>query len=206
MNTLHSPSVIIDLIRHGEPEGGKRFRGHGIDDPLSEKGWQQMWHAVHNHVIDNNCPWDKVISSPMQRCYEFAKALSEKHNIPCSVEDGLKEVGFGVWEGQTREQLKRDRPDEYEAFYNNPISNRPQGAEVFEDFVERVAGVYERIVHAHHDEHVLVVAHAGVIRAVLIHALKQDPATVYKTRIDNASISRIAHLAQGVRGEFINSS
>ena len=31
----------IDLIRHGEPVGGRRYRGQ-IDDPLSEKGWKQM--------------------------------------------------------------------------------------------------------------------------------------------------------------------
>ncbi len=36
----------IDIIRHGEPIGGPRFRGHGVDDPLSEKGWEQMWNAV----------------------------------------------------------------------------------------------------------------------------------------------------------------
>ena len=38
--------TIIDLIRHGEPEGGRAFRGHSIDDPLSEKGWQQMWDVL----------------------------------------------------------------------------------------------------------------------------------------------------------------
>jgi len=33
-------------MRHGEPVGGRAYRGHSIDDPLSEKGWQQMWDAV----------------------------------------------------------------------------------------------------------------------------------------------------------------
>jgi len=31
-------TTTIDLLRHGEPVGGKRYRGQ-IDDPLSEKGW-----------------------------------------------------------------------------------------------------------------------------------------------------------------------
>ena len=38
--------TIIDLIRHGQPQGGSVYRGHGVDDPLSELGWQQMWKAV----------------------------------------------------------------------------------------------------------------------------------------------------------------
>ncbi len=35
----------IDLLRHGETQGGSRFRGRG-DDPLTEQGWAQMWSAV----------------------------------------------------------------------------------------------------------------------------------------------------------------
>ena len=37
--------TTIDLLRHGEPLGGGRYRGQ-MDDALSEKGWQQMWQAV----------------------------------------------------------------------------------------------------------------------------------------------------------------
>ena len=40
-----TPPTLIDMIRHGEPVGGRRYRGQ-IDDPLSEKGWRQMWAAV----------------------------------------------------------------------------------------------------------------------------------------------------------------
>mgnify|MGYP000253327518 CR=1 FL=1 len=118
--------TVIDLIRHGEPQGGKRFRGYNIDDPLSEKGWQQMWDAVEGHS-----PWQKIISSPLQRCHAFAQALSQKHNIPVVTEAGLKEVGFGVWEGKTSEDLRQHRRDEYDAFYRDPIKNRPEGAEPF---------------------------------------------------------------------------
>ena len=45
-------NIIIDLIRHGEPQGGPRYRGDGIDDPLSDKGWRQMWDAV-----GEDAPW-----------------------------------------------------------------------------------------------------------------------------------------------------
>jgi len=200
MTIPRRPEIIIDLIRHGEPEGGKRFRGSNIDDPLSDKGWQQMWDAVEGHS-----PWQKIISSPLQRCHAFAQALSQKHNIPVVTEAGLKEVGFGVWEGKTSEDLRQHRRDEYDAFYRNPIKNRPQGAEPFDEFVERVAAVFNQIIHSHSGEHVLVVAHAGVIRAALIHALNEDPVTMYQTKIDNASFSRIRHGENSASAEFINS-
>ena len=50
--------TIIDLIRHGQPVGGRRYRGQ-IDDPLSERGWEQMWSAVRNPA-----PWEEIICSP----------------------------------------------------------------------------------------------------------------------------------------------
>jgi len=37
--------TTIDLLRHGEPEGGVRYRGDGVDDPLSARAWKQMWAA-----------------------------------------------------------------------------------------------------------------------------------------------------------------
>ena len=41
-------NTTIDLIRHGEPVGGRKYRGQ-IDDPLSDKGWTQMRQAVADH-------------------------------------------------------------------------------------------------------------------------------------------------------------
>ncbi len=51
--------TLVDLMRHGEPVGGVRFRGNVTDDPLSNLGWSQMWDAVGDHH-----PWDQLISSP----------------------------------------------------------------------------------------------------------------------------------------------
>ena len=45
--------TVIDLIRHGEPVGGRRYRGH-IDDPLSERGWQQMWSLPMRREFDTS--------------------------------------------------------------------------------------------------------------------------------------------------------
>ena len=98
------PETIVDLIRHGEPEGGRAYRGHSIDDPLSEKGWQQMWAA-----IGELSPWSHIITSPMLRCQAFAQAVAEKHDIPYTIERDFREVGFGSWEGQSPDQLKETR-------------------------------------------------------------------------------------------------
>ena len=98
--------TLVDFLRHGEPVGGRRYRGDGVDDPLSEKGWQQMWAAVGDPV-----PWQRVVSSPLQRCHAFALALAERHRLPLRVEQRFREVGQGAWEGLTPDQIRQRDPD-----------------------------------------------------------------------------------------------
>ncbi len=181
--------TTLDFLRHGEPEGGRRYRGSRIDDPLSERGWQQMWQAVGEHRH-----WDLVVSSPLQRCLAFARALGERHALPpVMVEPDFREVGFGRWEGLSPEEVQRQDPDGYQAFYRDPVHCRPDGAEDLLRFGRRVAQGYQRLTEKHPGQRVLVVAHAGVIRAVLGHVLQAPAVAWYRVKVDNAGISRFIH-------------
>jgi len=189
-----TPLTILDYLRHGEPVGGSRFRGHGVDDPLSDRGWQQMRDtttAVHG--------WTRVVSSPMQRCVAFARWLAAERALPLEVVDALREVGFGSWEGIDRKQLRRERSAEFDAFYRDPVNRRPAGAEPLQDFGDRVAAVFGDLVERHAGEHLLVVAHAGVIRATLGHVTRAPAINWYRTEVDNAAISRFAYDHIGAR-------
>ncbi|MCP5142760.1 MAG: alpha-ribazole phosphatase family protein [Chromatiales bacterium] len=191
--------TVIDLIRHGEPVGGRAFRGHGIDDPLSEKGWSQMWAAVGdaNH-------WDVIVTSPLARCRAFADQLGARHALPVHVDDKLREVGFGSWEGRTPDELQADSSAGYDAFYADPVNNRPAGAEPLPDFGARVAAAIDDILFAHATRRVLVVAHAGVIRAALGHAMQTAPAVWYRARVDNAGLTRLRATRHGLQLDFHN--
>jgi len=70
--------TVIDLLRHGEPEGGRMYRGGGVDHALSEAGWQQMHASVERRVEDNQDDWSAIISSPMLRCKEFSTHLAKE--------------------------------------------------------------------------------------------------------------------------------
>ena len=164
----------IDVIRHGEPSGGRRYRGHGVDDPLTEDGWQQMWDAVAGRV-----DWQHIATSPLSRCHDFARQLSKQLKIGYSVEDRFKEIGFGVWEGLSPDEILSRDPDALDHFYRDPIRNRPEGAEPLESFSERVWQAYTEISRKHTNENVLVVAHAGVIRAITANILGMDLDRVY---------------------------
>jgi alpha-ribazole phosphatase len=158
--------ITLDLMRHGEPVGGRRYRGQ-TDDPLSEQGWAQMRAACG--LI---APWSRIVTSPLLRCRAFAEELAAQRGLPLYFENRFKEIGFGVWEGKTALDIEREAPGTLVRFKTDPLHKRPDGAEPLADFYARVAAGLGEIL-AHHDgEHVLVVCHAGVIRMALAYALE----------------------------------
>jgi alpha-ribazole phosphatase/probable phosphoglycerate mutase len=177
-------TTTLDFLRHGEPVGGKKYRGQ-TDDPLSEKGWAQMRAATAGEQ-----PWQAVVSSPLSRCQAFADWLAEGLGLPVQVDARLAEVGFGVWEGRTAEQLKQDDPDRIFNFKQDPLANRPEGAEPLAEFQARVAAAYDDIWQRHLGRHVLVVAHAGVIRMAVCHALGLPYAQAYRVNVGSAGMAR----------------
>ncbi|MEN8175832.1 MAG: alpha-ribazole phosphatase family protein [Pseudomonadota bacterium] len=191
--------TLIDFIRHGEPEGGRLYRGNRIDDPLSETGWRQMWESV-----GSNAPWQTIVTSPMARCHSFATALAGRHGLPVSIQNDFREIGLGRWEGKTPEQVADEMPDQYSAFYADPAAHPPPGSEPVPAFGQRVAAALARVVSEFAQQHLLVIAHAGVIRAALGTALSAPPSAWYRTRVDYASLTRLRQTRFGLKLEFHN--
>jgi broad specificity phosphatase PhoE len=177
-------TTYIDVIRHGEPVGGRRYRGYGIDDVLTEKGWAQMRAAVPEKPL-----WQHIVTSPLKRCLDFSEELANDLQITFSIEDDMKEIGFGDWEGKTPEDILAKDSDALDHFYKDPVHNRPDGAEPLDAFSERVWRAYQGIIENHRDKHVLVVAHAGVARAITANILKMSLDDVYSSlRIEYGAI------------------
>lgn len=180
-------ATTIDFMRHGEPVGGRRYRGQ-IDDPLSDKGWAQMRTSVGEHR-----PWSRIVSSPLLRCRAFAEELSVRHQLPLAYDDRLKEVGFGAWEGKSAAELNEEDPMQLPRFKADPIQARPAGAEPLEVFYGRVAGGVESLLQSFPGEHLLVICHAGVIRMVLAHGLNIPLANAYRIEVPTAGLTRISY-------------
>ncbi len=176
---------LIDLMRHGEPVGGRRYRGQ-IDDPLSDRGWAEMRRAAADPP-----PWDRILSSPLRRCAEFAAELAARLGIPLALDERLREVGFGVWEGSTADQIRAADPGSIARFYQDPMHNRPAGAEPLEQFNRRVIAAFQDVADRPGYRHSLLVTHAGVIRSVIAHVLGAPLSSLYRISVQTASITRI---------------
>lgn len=161
----------IDIIRHGAPEGGKRYRGDRVDDPLSALGWAQLRARIDECAARGTDTWQQIISSPMTRCRAFAESLAAERGLPLYIEPDLREIGFGVWEGHAHHEVPLRFPEQYRAFKANPVTGRPPGAEPMDAFYQRVCAALD-----HHGGrapaggHLLIIAHAVVMRAAAVYA------------------------------------
>lgn len=178
-------TTTIDMIRHGEPLGGKKYRGQ-IDDPLSEKGWRQMREAVADH-----CPWELIVTSPLSRCQAFAEELAQRHGVPLQVEPRLKEIGFGAWEGKTATELLAEDDRLLANFWSDPLNHTPPGAEPLAAFRDRIVAAWNDLLQQHAGKHLLIVGHAGQMRMVVRHVLDMPLDRLFRIQVDNASLTRI---------------
>ncbi|MEX3772148.1 alpha-ribazole phosphatase family protein [Pseudomonas sp. MYb118] len=157
-------TLRLDLLRHGETELGGGLRG-SLDDALTDAGWAQMRAAV----IEQG-PWDRLVSSPLQRCARFAEELGARLGLPVQLDSDLQELHFGAWEGQSAAALMQTDAEGLGLFWADPYSFTPPQGEAVADFSARVLAAVARLHAGHAGERVLLISHGGVMRLLLAQA------------------------------------
>ncbi|MBF0454480.1 MAG: histidine phosphatase family protein [Magnetococcales bacterium] len=185
--TTH-PTTTIDFLRHGEPLGGQKYRGT-LDDPLSPLGWKQMQKTLDDHPA----PWQRIISSPLIRCAQFAAKTAEERSIPFELEPGFREMGFGLWEGKSKKELLEDKRYRIpvQNFWKNPLANTPPGGESIQAVHDRVAVAWQIMLEQYRGEHLLFIAHSGVIRVALGMLLGIPLTNLSRLLVPYAALSRV---------------
>lgn len=158
----------VYLLRHGETEGGARYRGV-TDDPLTENGWREMWAAVKDVA-----PLDVIITSPLRRFAEFAQALAQERNVKLLVDARWRELNFGEWESMAPARLWQEQRDALLAFWADPVQNPPPLSEPLPELRQRVVAAWRDCRMLALEQKVLVVSHGGPLR-VLLGALHNIP-------------------------------
>jgi alpha-ribazole phosphatase len=147
----------IFLLRHGMTTGHGRYCG-STDVALTQEGWRQMWAAVEG------CRWDRIVSSPLRRCREFAAALAEHRGLPISDDARLRELHFGEWEDLSVAELTLNNPEALRLFWKDPGRHAPPGAERLDEACLRVLSFWRDASSMATDERVLAVTHGGPMR------------------------------------------
>ncbi|AQT11367.1 alpha-ribazole phosphatase [Pseudomonas protegens] len=188
-------TLRLDLLRHGETELGGGLRG-SLDDALTATGWQQMREAVQGRG-----PWDRVLSSPLQRCARFAQEMAEQLQLPLSLEPDLQELHFGAWEGQSAAALMETDADDLGRFWADPYAFTPPGGEPVELFSLRVLGAIERLYQACAGQRVLLVSHGGVMRLLLARARGLPRQQLLNVEVGHGALFRLQVASEGRMSE-----
>jgi alpha-ribazole phosphatase len=171
------------LIRHAEPDEDLRGRCYGrLDVGLSPFGLASAERLAESLGA---VELDAVSVSPRLRAVQTAAALGASR----TVDDRLRELDFGEFEGRTYAEIEREHPEFFRSWMEAPTLVRFPGGESYAELRERVAAAVSDIVAANNDETVAVVSHGGVIRAALALVLGLPDDRAFTLALGYARIS-----------------
>lgn len=154
----------IYITRHGETRWNTEGRCQGsCDSNLTENGIKD---AMRLGERVNDIRFDAIYSSPLKRALDTAKYIRGNKETKIIIDDNLKEINFGVWEGMTFDEIKENYPDQYNKVWNKPELYEPVDGETIQYLMKRVKKVLDEIIKSNHNEDVLIVTHAFVLKAI----------------------------------------
>lgn len=194
------------LIRHGETEwnAARRIQGHS-NSALSRLGRRQA-EAVAARL--SQTPIRAVYSSDLARALDTAAPLAAHHDLTVHPVPGLREKGYGDWEGMTEAEVITASPDGWHRYHVLRELNYPiPGGETWQDVQTRIVTVLRQILSDHPgpDETIAVVGHGASLRPAVLDALAAPLETLLRLRLDNASLTWLEYQSgRGGRVIFLN--
>ncbi len=179
------------LARHGQSVSNAVRCFQGTHDvALSELGLRQA-DALAGAMAGRRVA--AVYTSPMVRARGTAERVVQRLGVPLAVEEDLRELSLGDWEGCTVDEVCARPGNPYSQWVRDPVAAPPPGAEPLDAVQARVCAALARIAAAHPDgDDVLVVAHGGVISVYLAHCLGLPLSGIWRLVLGNASLTEVA--------------
>jgi broad specificity phosphatase PhoE len=174
-------SLTLYLLRHGETIYSQSGNYCGDLDPELTPAGVQMAAAFAKGY--GSIPWSAIYVSPMKRTIATAKPLCEAVQIEMQLRDGLKEIRYGEWEGQTTEAIQQQYATDYINWLTEPAWNPPTGGETSVQIASRASLVIAEIERTYPNGNVLVVSHKATLRIILCSLMGMDLGR-YRDRID----------------------
>ena len=166
-----------------------------------------MGKALSALILDGTLPpVHALYVSPLQRARHTAAALATPLGLTPIPRDDLMEINFGEMEGLTEDEAIVRYPDAPIARRNNwfTMEYTFPGGESRRGFHQRSKDALADIVANHPGEHVIVVAHGGVLGIVLAHYLTGNTERWRDYVLANCSISRLTVQGDDVTLHAVN--
>lgn len=131
-------------------------------------------------------------------------SIAKLSHVPAQRLTAFDEQSFGSWTGSTHQRLWDSGDPHYRAFWTDPAGTPPPEGESFAAQCARVGRAIEELSAMHKGMDLVVMAHAGTIRAALALALDLPPARVLRLVVDHLSLTRIVRLDGAWRVDQVN--
>lgn len=159
------------IVRHGETDWNKARRVQGFSDiPLNEYG---RYLARQTAEGMKDIPFDLAYTSPLVRARETAEIILEGRGIPVIESDGIKEMGFGLYEGMCISGKEKAAESEaFKKFFSDTGNFVPaKGGESIADIMERTGRFLRDLCgdHGLQGKHILLSTHGAAMTALLNH-------------------------------------
>jgi probable phosphoglycerate mutase len=193
------PTTLI-LIRHALNDWvGDKLAGWTPNVHLNDKGRAQA-EALAARLADR--PISAIYSSPLERAVETAETIAAPHKLEVQIREGVGEVRYGEWTGQSLKELAKEDAWRVVQFY--PSGARFPGGEAIREMQTRAVAELDAILAAHPSETILVVSHADVLKAVLAHYAGLHLDLFQRLVVSPASLSVVAFTPMGPRLVCLN--
>lgn len=160
----------------------------GRMDARADLSGTEIISSTRRH-LPNNAQW---LVTPLCRSRDSADALMP--DSPPQIEPDLIEQDFGQWQGRTHGEVWDGAPDAAAQFWTDPAGNAPPQGESFDDLCRRVAVGIDRWNKAAPGRDIIMVGHAGPIRAAVALALGITPSSVLSVSVDHWHLFRLDHV------------
>jgi len=171
----------IYYMRHGETDWNVegRLQG-GIDTPLNELGLTQAAHAgrvLAGLFARRGLDASKLafVASPLQRARVTMDIVRAELKLPpggYALDDRLREIGYGHWEGSTLAQAQVSHPQLYASRERDKWGALPPGGESYASVQVRMRDWYDSL-----KADTVTVAHGGTARALMVALGIETPAS-----------------------------
>jgi len=177
----------IIFVRHGETlwnDMGK-YQGH-TDIPLSMVGFEQAYKVAKRLKSEEITT---IYSSDLKRAKQTAEIIALEHNLSVITKPEFREINFGVWEGKTFSEVKKQYPELLNIWLSEPENLYiPQG-ETFSQMLKRAWTGLIDVLNNHKSETITIVAHGGTIGAIICNILEIKLNNLWRIKQGNTGIS-----------------
>ncbi len=166
------PSPTVYFIRHGQTEWNAAGRFQGTQDiPLNDIGKEQAIRSgellVDVLARDEHDPVKvPFVSSPLGRARNTMELVRGALGVPphdYQLDDRLREIGYGHWEGSTLTQMQISHPDIFAEREQDKWGVPPPGGESYASVTIRMRDWYDSLL-----QDTVAVSHGGSMRALLV--------------------------------------